>query len=232
MLSWIRDLKIGTRVLIGMLVPALGLLFFAGASMIDKYETSQELHRVSELAHLAPRISDLVHELQKERGRSAGFIGSKGKNFADSLPAQRTETTARRIEAETALEVFDFGHYDSSLGEAAETALANLDKLGRMRAAVDRFELTVPEMAQYYTGTIMGLLFVRYINPIATALEMVMGVEVFDETVYYFREIPTIVQIPTVIGVALGAMLIAVVASVLPALRAARLHPVEALRYE
>ena len=36
----------------------------------------------------------------------------------------------------------------------------------------------------------------------------------------------------TVAMVAIGAVLIAVLASVLPALRAARLHPVEALRYE
>ena len=81
-------------------------------------------------------------------------------------------------------------------------------------------------------GTLIGLLFVRYINQIASGLEALTGREVFDETVYYFREIPTIVETPTVIGVAIGAMLIAVVASVLPAMRAARLHPVEALRYE
>jgi lipoprotein-releasing system permease protein len=77
-----------------------------------------------------------------------------------------------------------------------------------------------------------GLLFVYYINGIAKLIELVTGQEVFDPTVYYFQKIPTIVEPQTVIGVAIGAMLIAVAASVLPALRAARLHPVEALRYE
>jgi lipoprotein-releasing system permease protein len=55
---------------------------------------------------------------------------------------------------------------------------------------------------------------------------------VFDPTVYYFQQIPTIVEPLTVAGVVFGAVLIAVMASVLPAIRAARLHPVEALRYE
>jgi lipoprotein-releasing system permease protein len=81
-------------------------------------------------------------------------------------------------------------------------------------------------------GIVIGLLFVIYINEIAAGLEWVTGREVFDPTVYYFQEIPAIIDPLTVVLVALGAVLIAVLASVLPALRAARLHPVEALRYE
>jgi len=81
-------------------------------------------------------------------------------------------------------------------------------------------------------GLVLGLLFVRYINEIATGLERLTGRPIFDPTVYYFREIPTIVSLHMVAGVMAGAIAIAVLASVLPARRAARLHPVEALRYE
>jgi lipoprotein-releasing system permease protein len=81
-------------------------------------------------------------------------------------------------------------------------------------------------------GLILGLLFVRYINQIAGWLEWLTGRPIFDPTVYYFREIPTIIDTQTILGVMCGAVLIAVLASVLPARRAARLHPVEALRYE
>ncbi len=81
-------------------------------------------------------------------------------------------------------------------------------------------------------GAVLGIVFVIYINHIAKLLEMVTGHEVFDPTVYYFQEIPTIIDPVTVAWVAAGAVSIAVLASVLPALRAARLHPVEALRYE
>ncbi|HJT31574.1 MAG TPA: ABC transporter permease, partial [Pirellulales bacterium] len=63
-------------------------------------------------------------------------------------------------------------------------------------------------------------------------LSAVTGHEVFDPTIYYFYKIPTIIEPPTVAWIVCGAMVIAVLASVLPARRAARLHPVEALRYE
>ncbi len=81
-------------------------------------------------------------------------------------------------------------------------------------------------------GMVLGLIFVAHINTVADALEWLTGREVFDPTVYYFQEIPAIVEPLTVLMVVVGATLIAVLASVLPALRAARLHPVEALRYE
>ena len=81
-------------------------------------------------------------------------------------------------------------------------------------------------------GMIGGLLFVYYINGLAKGVEWITGQEVFDPTIYYFDKIPTIVEPVTVAWVVVGSVLIAVLASVLPALRAARLHPVEALRYE
>lgn len=81
-------------------------------------------------------------------------------------------------------------------------------------------------------GVVLGLLFVRYINVIESWITFILGRKVFDERIYYFPEIPTAVNPWMVVWVAIGAMTIAVLASVLPARRAARLHPVEALRYE
>lgn len=81
-------------------------------------------------------------------------------------------------------------------------------------------------------GMTLGLLFVAYINEIADLLGLITGQEVFDPAIYYFQSIPTIVEPFTVSWIVVGALAIAVLASVLPARRASRLHPVEALRYE
>ena len=81
-------------------------------------------------------------------------------------------------------------------------------------------------------GLGMGLLFVTYINEIADWLGKLTGTPVFDPSVYYFYRIPTIVRPFTATWICTGAVVISVLASVLPAFRAARLHPVKALRYE
>ncbi len=81
-------------------------------------------------------------------------------------------------------------------------------------------------------GMIGGLLFVHYINEIEKFLSVILHHRVFDDTIYYFDKIPTLVEPHTVIAVVAGALLIAVLASIWPAQRAARLHPVKALRLE
>lgn len=81
-------------------------------------------------------------------------------------------------------------------------------------------------------GMVGGLLFVHYINEIENWLSKVTGRKVFDDTIYYFDEIPTLVDPWTVVFIVSGALFIAVAASVWPAQRAAKLHPVRALRFE
>ncbi len=81
-------------------------------------------------------------------------------------------------------------------------------------------------------GMVLGIVFVTYINEIADLLGRITGQPVFDPSVYYFYKIPTIINPLTVTWICAGAVIIAVLASVLPARRAAALHPVRALRYE
>lgn len=81
-------------------------------------------------------------------------------------------------------------------------------------------------------GVTLGLLFVAYINEIEKGLSWLTGRKVFDPEIYYFDGIPTLVSTTMVFWVAFGAITIAILASLLPARRASRLHPVRALRYE
>ncbi len=81
-------------------------------------------------------------------------------------------------------------------------------------------------------GLALGLAIALNINTIRAGVEWCTGQRVFDPSIYYFFQIPTIVDPLTVSWIVAGAVGIAVASSVLPALRAARLHPVEALRHE
>jgi lipoprotein-releasing system permease protein len=81
-------------------------------------------------------------------------------------------------------------------------------------------------------GSVLGIYLTSYINEVEHALAVMTGQEIFPRNVYYFDQIPTYISPGGVILINIGAVIIAVVFSVLPALRAAFLHPVRALRYE
>jgi lipoprotein-releasing system permease protein len=81
-------------------------------------------------------------------------------------------------------------------------------------------------------GTILGLTITRHINEFEKLITRLTGHEVFDRTIYYFKEIPTHIDLSSIVLVFVGAVGIAVISSVIPALRAAWLHPVRALRFE
>jgi lipoprotein-releasing system permease protein len=81
-------------------------------------------------------------------------------------------------------------------------------------------------------GSGLGLSLTTNLNEIEQWLTMVTGTEIFPRKVYYFNEIPTDIQPWSVVLINAGAVGIAVLFSILPALRAALLRPVQALRYE
>jgi len=83
-----------------------------------------------------------------------------------------------------------------------------------------------------WLGTLLGTTLTVNINDVEQFLSKITGSEIFPRDIYYFDKIPTDMSFWSLALINLGAVAIAVVFSVLPALRAALLHPVRALRYE
>jgi lipoprotein-releasing system permease protein len=81
-------------------------------------------------------------------------------------------------------------------------------------------------------GSGVGLLITFKLNEIEKTISHYTGEDIFPRDIYYFSQIPTHVDPWTIMVINLGAVAIAVIFSILPALRAATLHPVRALRYE
>jgi lipoprotein-releasing system permease protein len=81
-------------------------------------------------------------------------------------------------------------------------------------------------------GLGLGLLTVWNINPINHFLSNVVGIDLFPRDIYNFPSIPAFLTIQDLLTIGLSALVICTLAGVLPALRAARLEPVEALRHE
>lgn len=81
-------------------------------------------------------------------------------------------------------------------------------------------------------GIGLGLLTVQNINPVNHFLSSVVGIDLFPRDIYNFASIPAYLTVRDLVTIGGSALVICTLAGLLPALRAARLEPVEALRYE
>jgi lipoprotein-releasing system permease protein len=81
-------------------------------------------------------------------------------------------------------------------------------------------------------GLVLGVLFTRNIEAIRQAIQKLIGTDLFAAEIYFFTRIPARIDSGEVAAVVLMALALSFLATIYPSWRAARLDPVEALRYE
>ncbi|KJU84658.1 methyl-accepting chemotaxis sensory transducer [Candidatus Magnetobacterium bavaricum] len=102
----------------------------------------------------------LVHELQKERGTSAGFIGSKGTKFGTDIK-ERYADTDKRLKELMAFEAMTAkGTHTSDFKAEMDAALKQLQQLANNRELVGGLKISGSDAIAYYTGMIADLLHV------------------------------------------------------------------------
>ena len=83
-----------------------------------------------------------------------------------------------------------------------------------------------------FFGTVFGVLIAIYIEPIRQFFQWATGRDLFPAELYYLSELPSKLVPSTVVGIALLAILLAFLATLYPAWKAASTDPVEVLRNE
>jgi lipoprotein-releasing system permease protein len=114
-------------------------------------------------------------------------------------------------------------------------AIAVLRTMGATRGAVMRiFLITGATIGVVGTGVglALGLLVAHNVEPIRQFLAWLTGQNLFPSEFYFLSQLPSRIETTDVLSVAGLALFLSVAATIYPSWRAAKLDPVEALRYE
>ena len=81
-------------------------------------------------------------------------------------------------------------------------------------------------------GLILGILFSINIKSIQNFLETILGTQLFSEEIYYLSSLPSKISVNEIISVIVTTLIIATISTIFPAIRSAKVDPIQSLRSE
>jgi methyl-accepting chemotaxis protein len=108
--------------------------------------------QAQELNTLSQKLSLVIHETQKERGASAGFIGSKGSRFGDILPKQKTDTDKEYRELTVYIKTLDLNSFPKELKSEISALDSDMGRISQIRSRVDSLSIGLGDVVAYYTN--------------------------------------------------------------------------------
>jgi len=134
----LSDIKIRYKLLLLLVIPLFGLVVFSAREVVDKYATMGEIAATRSMTALAVKAGALVHEIQKERGLSSGYLNSQGAKFRDELARQRQMV-------------------DQELTNVKQYAAANAQALEAVKPSLDAADSTITKLRRPAAASILSI---------------------------------------------------------------------------
>lgn len=147
----LRNLSVRTKLFFLITLPVVGLAYFSGIGLKQAASTAESAEAIETLVGIAAANSALVHELQKERGASAGFMSSAGQKFGDVLTKQRRSTDEAINNRQDLINLVDQQKLAPAIVESLKQVDRRLNDLSQIRQRVSSLNIPSAEAIGYYT---------------------------------------------------------------------------------
>ncbi|KFI09468.1 methyl-accepting chemotaxis protein [Vibrio coralliilyticus] len=145
----LSDLSFKQKVALLITFPIVSFLWLSTSTLFQNFSTSAEMSSLIRLTNLSVVYSDLVHELQKERGMTAGFLSSNGTNFQNELASQRSSTNQKKEKLSSYLNSHPIEN--TTVQQLNDKITQQLRQLKNIRSQVDNQSIPLSNALQYYT---------------------------------------------------------------------------------
>jgi len=178
----LSKMSIKQKLILIMSIPLCVVILLAAKLGYDSYKYNDNLKQLDKVIILSTKIGALVHETQKERGMTAGYLGSKGTKFENKLPSQRNLTDNKLEEIKAFLSNFNENNYSQEFRSNLENSLQNLTRLSKIRSEVTNLQIKTSDAIGYYTNTNAMLL-----NTISSITKLSSNAKVSQDLIAYMN---------------------------------------------
>ncbi|MEA3314670.1 MAG: nitrate- and nitrite sensing domain-containing protein [Campylobacterota bacterium] len=147
-----KNISIKSKLLLLVAIPLIALFIIMGELFYKDFKSLNSFKNLQSTVILSTKISEIIHETQKERGMTAGFLSSKGKLFSTKLPNQRTNTNKKVQNLKNYLQEIDLDQIDTTVATQINKALVSLSKIQEVRSRVSQLSINPKEAISYYTN--------------------------------------------------------------------------------
>ncbi|ABB43490.1 methyl-accepting chemotaxis sensory transducer [Sulfurimonas denitrificans DSM 1251] len=166
--------------LITAIVVSFALIIIAIATL-KAIDDKENISKSQSLNTLSQKLSLLIHETQKERGASAGFIGSHGKQFGDILPNQRASTTKEYESLKVYIQSLDLDFFPKELKDEISAFNEKMSQIEQIRSKVTELSIGSKEVVTYYTEMNSKILNITSLSAkLANSAELVKALSAYN----------------------------------------------------
>ena len=151
-MQFLENIQMKYKLLVMMAIPILGLVWFAKTESWQALEQKTMSEDLLLATELSVYVSSLVHELQKERGMSAGYLSSRGGKFASELPNQRDLTNSKLESLQGFMSQHELSQLDERFLNQLNVALTQIQEISNIRTRITGLDISTPQGIGYYTG--------------------------------------------------------------------------------
>ena len=157
-MNFFNNIKLRTKFLIFMIVPLLSVVLLSLVVITEHFHTLKQTNLLVKGVDLSSKISLVIHDLQKERGTSLGFIGASGKTFDQQLIVVRANSDESIKSIYAFLQYFDKQNYSIAFNNKLDSAINGIEQIPQMRARVDKLDAGIDNILNFYTSIIDNLI--------------------------------------------------------------------------
>lgn len=154
---------IGQKLTAIVVLAAVSILSISAILILEQRRNAAAYDDMTHVADIIPIISDVMHELQKERGNSAGYIGSSGSgSFKSRLERQHRATDAAITKMQGIMAEYKHLLSSNAVAPTLRDKSTALDQLSDHRRKVINLSYNVADMAGHYTATVRVIFDMLY----------------------------------------------------------------------